>query len=956
MNEQELRKRAFGYFRDSKFRLGAAYFQDMAAQALGRGELQNHLNYSLFKCRFKVLIGKYEEVLEELNEIQNNTLYQDQFLIPGSYSYKLCNYVHAAALHYLRVSDDVSKLIEKAEHPLDVSDPGDDHLKIDLYLIELLRGKTQWRKRELAAAFRSFVGVLYNCFKENRPIFNFLQAKAMNLIGTLLMEINENGLALDYFRLSKHLFDSNKTLLDKEHLYIGILCADIANCQLKMLDPDSAQAKHLFVEVDDNLSRANKIFSGIYEEDQPHRYKAGVLKVRARQCRKLGTRTGEAQRNSYFKESKALIHQEIEMREKAYGDGRKHATIARAFNHLARICIRLGQFEEALQAAQEAIRNSLDSFEPQDIETVPQIHSLEDVLSKTQLFKGLNTKTEVLLRRETSEQNLLNAYNTITAGVELIQLTARNMNHDESRLLLIEQTRPLHEHAMEVLLQIFQAQKKGWFPDRPSFAREVYQKIQNNKGFLLYSDLTDLVDLSEMPTNSEPEASRGRLRMVPALEKLTKVFQQHYEANQDIVDEVLDKEYRLFTDAMRADNLSGRVEELKSPALDEIQQNFTQKKAGILSFFIGVGNAYTILITPDTFEVKKICASPEEIALLTKHVDRMQQYVDIDIPNYAIDSRSSRYKDSYQSPIAGFSVLAYHLYKQLIAESIGDQDLTNLYIIPDDFLWKLSFECLVTSPYKDQYEQFFQLPYLLHKYELSYHFSVPLIHKMYAGERKQIERALLCVSSLKKGEKNQLVQTFETWEELIQNADMDLELEQFPSDLSLDRVDKDQHPTLFRLLRFYHLVVLRSHGKTEADGTPSIDVFGQRLFPQDISKRRGHYEHLKLMILHSCYNGTGTIRKGEGTFAFNRAFVRAGVQNLIYTTSDVNTSISSKILTDFWKYLLTDGGRKYTVSQALWMAKVDHSKREGEMPTDWCTILFLGDQTLNLRGTQTPFL
>jgi CHAT domain-containing protein/tetratricopeptide (TPR) repeat protein len=92
-----------------------------------------------------------------------------------------------------------------------------------------------------------------------------------------------------------------------------------------------------------------------------------------------------------------------------------------------------------------------------------------------------------------------------------------------------------------------------------------------------------------------------------------------------------------------------------------------------------------------------------------------------------------------------------------------------------------------------------------------------------------------------------------------------------------------------------------------------------------------------LVVLSACKTGTGVIQEGEGVMALPRAFIFAGVPNLMVSLWKIHDEKTKNLMIDFYKELLS--GRTY--AEALRQAKLEMIK-EGENPLDWSGIVLIG--------------
>lgn len=93
-----------------------------------------------------------------------------------------------------------------------------------------------------------------------------------------------------------------------------------------------------------------------------------------------------------------------------------------------------------------------------------------------------------------------------------------------------------------------------------------------------------------------------------------------------------------------------------------------------------------------------------------------------------------------------------------------------------------------------------------------------------------------------------------------------------------------------------------------------------------------------LLVLSACKTGTGKIAKGEGVLALPRAFIFAGVPNIVASLWKIHDENTKNLMLDFYTHLLD--GKSY--SDALRAAKIKQIEK-GIPPTDWSGIILIGE-------------
>ena len=93
-----------------------------------------------------------------------------------------------------------------------------------------------------------------------------------------------------------------------------------------------------------------------------------------------------------------------------------------------------------------------------------------------------------------------------------------------------------------------------------------------------------------------------------------------------------------------------------------------------------------------------------------------------------------------------------------------------------------------------------------------------------------------------------------------------------------------------------------------------------------------------LVVLSSCSSGIGALQKGEGMMAINRAFLYAGVRNIIFTQFDIPDKSSSELVVSLFEAVLKE--EDYVA--ALRKAKLQLMKNSIKSPKDWAGYALIG--------------
>lgn len=343
------------------------------------------------------------------------------------------------------------------------------------------------------------------------------------------------------------------------------------------------------------------------------------------------------------------------------------------------------------------------------------------------------------------------------------------------------------------------------------------------------------------------------------------------------------------------------------------------------------------------------------ISLNTATTQRITAYHDM-LQNSAMRRETSRMK---------FIQLSHQLYQQFI-EPMEQQISTaqRLIIIGDGVTNYIPFETLVTS---NTLKFFKNLPYLIHEYEISYHYSTTLLVKAKRSPSHQNSNmyAFAPVYDPNDYEKNPENQ----FRDLPLIADLNLmtfEASFAPLPESEQEIkaivglfhkkDKDAHYHLRQaadettlknnLEQSYQFIHIAGHSFADLDEPrfSGITCFqSQQKGVEDGTLYMGEIYNLHtqadLVTLSSCESGFGKLEQTEGLLGLNRAFTYAGTPNVVFSLWKVYDKVSADLMVDFYQYILE--GQTYSAS--LRAAKLNLLKKgETAAPHFWSPYLLIG--------------
>lgn len=386
-------------------------------------------------------------------------------------------------------------------------------------------------------------------------------------------------------------------------------------------------------------------------------------------------------------------------------------------------------------------------------------------------------------------------------------------------------------------------------------------------------------------------------------------------------------------------------------SLNELQNNMLKKGQLLIEFVVGSKNTSLFAISCDTLIYKSIPITREELKQeLAKLSTIFKSQAVLDKPTHEF---------IFTPEQADFSVPpAHELYTILLKplEPIINKS-DELIIVPDDFLYYLPFEALVTDTNDVQNRYDFQKArFLIQKVNISYLQSASLLNPTLLKKGRPT-RGLLALGNpafessgsqnnnidrSSDSRVNRLLSLPNSEREVIDIGNLLSGSEQIFVGENASESNFKKNAGEFQIIHLashfeindvdplYSKVILSQQGNTQEDGyLQTYEVFDLRL-------------NADLVVLSACNTALGKLSKGEGLIGISRAFLYAGVPSIVVSLWNVEDEATGKIMEYFYGHL-KEGDPK---NDALRLAKLDYLKNADITKRDpffWAPFILFGD-------------
>jgi CHAT domain-containing protein len=315
-------------------------------------------------------------------------------------------------------------------------------------------------------------------------------------------------------------------------------------------------------------------------------------------------------------------------------------------------------------------------------------------------------------------------------------------------------------------------------------------------------------------------------------------------------------------------------------------------------------------------------------------------------------------RDLYNLSPENFAKPAFRLYSQLIAPAKDFLITKKLLIVPDDELYYLNFEVLISSGTISGFES---MPYLVKQFEIStllsatsaLHYShamrqqkgkALLITPVFTDEMKAAYRKKIADDLLADQQYLMLIRqpfTLNAAEKISRYINTDL----LSGQAALESSFKQRAGN-------YNILHLGTHAEIN-NASPALSrFFLAKPAIDDSSSQEDGYLHAyeiygmnlraNLAVLNACETGTGQWREGEGVISLAHSFMYAGCPSVLMTLWKVDEKTSAEVVTLFYKNL----AKGMSKSEALQKAKIDYLRNAPSNlahPYFWAGMTLVGD-------------
>ena len=593
-------------------------------------------------------------------------------------------------------------------------------------------------------------------------------------------------------------------------------------------------------------------------------------------------------------------------------------------------------FEKALHFYKNLFKNSID------INYINTLKSLGKAYYKRYLLKN-NLK------------DLYNASKHYQFVIDNIEKLKNSFLTQESRIFLMENEYDIYFDAISILFKLSEMSNNTKFYEEAFYLSEklkgsiLYRMIKENEAKIKSgipdsilekeSEYKRLITLYREMIYEELKSENSRNNIISKWESKIMEYENKYERLLNY----LENNYKNYYNLKYNTTPFG---------IKEIQKKLKNNDI-IVDYIVGDTVLYTFLISKKNFVVNKVNINNNFSEAIKKI------YSIVSNINFSKD-HDSNFLDLTKSLSYAYMILLKPFEKNIHKK--------HLIIIPDNMLYYVPFELLLTNYNDFNVFNYKKLPFLIKKHSISYEYSCRLFLENRAKRINNLIKHKVALFAPQYD--GRFLSRFRGTRQYNYRKDL------FPIPGALQEVEKISNIFLSDIYKGnkaseknfkmyasnYNILHFAMHTIIDNENPMySKLVFAE---PED-SIEDGFlnaYELYNLtlkadmVVLSSCNSGKGNISKGEGIISISRGFSYAGCSSLLLTLWEIEDAVSSELMVSYYKYLK----RGYSKDKALQLAKLTFIENQPPLfsnPIYWAPYVIYGNEnSICIRFYYIPIL
>ena len=613
--------------------------------------------------------------------------------------------------------------------------------------------------------------------------------------------------------------------------------------------------------------------------------------------------------------------------------------IVKIKNWIGKSYLESGEIPSALQTFQEAIALLDENYDQSDIYASPKTPGAGK-LQLVQVLEGKAAALRACYEQASCDRRDLDQVLTTYLQIDgLVTDLFKEYLSQEARQILLQLNKTIYEKAIHTALELYTLSKEEYYQS------QAFTFTERSKSILLQERL-------RRSDNSEDQLIPGQYtQQSDSLKRDLAVYQKNLYLEKQKAKPDKHKtsvwEQKIFALKRGIEQLQTEVkknypnlEQEKYARADfkllDFQQEQLQPDDLVLEYFIGDSCIYLFEISAQNADIQTI---PKPIDLEERILGFKAQVEK--------EPASGKLRQTFNQ----FASDAHYFYQLLLADVLDRQTQRKLTIIPDEGLFSIPFELLLTEAATEK-SSFYNAAYLLRDYSLNYAFSLrSLIAKDQGAGRWRGAFRCLAFAPSYPGEKQVAlsgnisrlrggnVALPDALEEVQAISDY------FKGDFYFGP-EASEHRFKSEAAN-YDLIHLAMHGEadeynpsysklffSEVPGSPEDNV----LYAFEIQNWRLNAD---LVVLSACETGVGKFVQGEGVMSMASAFFEAGAPSVTMSLWRAQDKSTAMLMKHYYKNLAMGQEKDEALRQAK-LAYLAHPMAQ-KHPFFWAAFVNIGD-------------
>lgn len=596
--------------------------------------------------------------------------------------------------------------------------------------------------------------------------------------------------------------------------------------------------------------------------------------------------------------------------------------------------------EVALDSIQSLLFRGVDVVKSTDLYSNPDIKKIKPDKETWNILGAKYRILRKLFGKNKDIKTLESAANTSELLIAVLEKIRLNIGEEESRLLLGDKYRDSYMNAIECFNKCYK------LTGDPAFLEKAFVYTEKSKAANLLASTREMKAIRYHIPDTLASAEKSLQQEISFYE--AKVSEENNFEKRDNQKLRLWNDYLLVASQKR-DSLK-KVFENNYPEYYALKYNTQVIKTGEIPYLIGRDKNYISYVISDSL-LYILVVNRKHTQLFVRNTDS------------SFFRTISQFRKLLSDPeLSGnalnefnlFQMCGYRLYSYLI-EPVKEYLISDKLIIsPDNSLAFFPFETLVTDDKIRNDLLYRKLPYLMKDYQISYTYSATLLSESKKTKSSLSNTTLIFAPSYHSViYVDSLLIRRQPGKGILSDLPFAREEAVFVSHLTSGKLYQDDLATESAFkdeAGKFDIIHLAMHTVlNEKDPMNSGMIFSK---VNDLTENRylNTYEiygislNAKMVVLSSCYTGTGTLYAGEGVLSLARGFIFAGSRSVVMSLWEVDDRSGTDIVKLFYKNLKSGN----TKSKSLRKARIKYMENSDKLrshPYFWSTLVIYGDDS-----------